>query len=152
MTATLHDTMMQRALALAAEAGERGDVPVGAVVYDAEGKIWGEGANRVVADTDPTAHAEILALRAAAKAKGAANLEGLHLAVTLEPCAMCAQAMAWARIAEVRFGAWDPKSGGTVHGARVFQSPTCHHKPVVYDGWREEECRLVLQRFFSVRR
>ncbi len=143
---------MQRALALAAAAAERGEVPVGAVLRDAEGKVLAEAHNRVETDADPTAHAELLAIRAAATARGDARLPDAVLYVTLEPCAMCAAAIAFARLRRVVFGAYDPKGGGVEHGARVFDRPTCHHRPEVVGGVRETECAALLRGFFRERR
>lgn len=148
----LHEKMMRHALTLAEHAVQHDEVPVGAVVYDDAGTIWGEGYNRTLMDNDPTAHAEIIALRAACKKRQSPIVADLHLAVTLEPCAMCAQAISWARIKTLRFGAWDSKSGGTVNGARVFNSPACHHKPEVFDGMLEEPCREIMQKFFEGKR
>ena len=148
----LHATMMRRALELARTAEATGEVPVGAVVYDAAGTIWGEGYNLVLTDRDPTAHAEIVAMRAAAKARDCARLDGLLLAVTLEPCAMCAQAIAWARVGTVHYGADDPKSGGLKHGAKVFDQPTCHHRPQLHAGLFAPEAGQLLTDFFRARR
>ena len=142
---------MARALALAEAAGAAGEVPVGAVVV-ADGRVLAESGNRVEIDSDPTAHAELLAIRAAAKAKGAPRLEGCDLYVTLEPCAMCAQAIAFARIRRLYFGAYDPKGGGVEHGARIFAQPTCHHRPEVYGGIEEQRAGEMLKTFFQTRR
>lgn len=148
----LHEKMMRHALELAHKAASLDEVPVGAVVYDDNGTIWGEGHNRTIMDSDPTAHAELVALRAACAKRQSPIVADLHLAVTLEPCAMCAQALSWARIKTLRFGAWDVKSGGTINGARVFNSDTCHHKPEVFDGMLEEPCRAIMQKFFEGKR
>lgn len=129
-----------------------GEVPVGAVIADAEGHILAQAHNRVITDTDPTAHAEMLAIRAAAGALGSERLTDCALYVTLEPCAMCAQAIALARIERLYFGAADEKGGGVLHGARVFDQPTCHHRPEIYDNIGAERSRDLLQRFFRERR
>lgn len=144
--------MMHRAIEAAREAGRRSEVPVGAVVYTAEGTLLATAGNRVIEKQDPTAHAEIEAIRAACRVKQDIYLQDCILAVTLEPCAMCAQAIAHARLKELRFGAYDTKSGGTLNGARVFNSPTCHHKPTIIDGIEEETCKSLLQQFFKERR
>ncbi len=142
---------MARALELARQAGAAGEVPVGAVVVK-DGAIIGEGANAPRGTHDPTAHAEIVALRAAAKTLGNARLEGCELWVTLEPCAMCAGAISHARIARLYYGASDPKSGGVEHGARVFSRATCHHRPAVSDGIAAGEAGAMLRQFFAERR
>lgn len=151
-TTLLHKTMMQKALELAHKAAHMDEVPVGAVVYDAEGALWGEGHNLTLTNNDPSAHAEIIALRQAGKKAGSPNLSGLYLATTLEPCAMCAQAISWARIKEVRYGAIDEKSGGVFHGAKVFSHKTCHHKPLVEQGACADESKTLLQNFFKDKR
>jgi tRNA(adenine34) deaminase len=142
---------MSRALALAAAAAAAGEVPVGAVVVR-DGVIIGEGANAPRATHDPTAHAEIVALRAAAVALGNDRLEGCDLWVTLEPCAMCAGAIAHARIARLYYGAEDPKGGAVAHGPRLFDQPTIHHRPDVYGGVGEGEAAALLRAFFAARR
>ena len=142
---------MRRALALAEGAAAEGEVPVGAVVVR-EGEILGEGANAPRRLSDPTAHAEMLAIRAAADRIGADRLQDCELWVTLEPCAMCAGAIALARIARIYYGAPDPKGGGVEHGARVFAQPTCHHKPEVYAGIGEAEAGTLLRAFFQAKR
>ena len=143
---------MEQALALAAETGEAGEVPVAAIVTDAEGKVVAEAGNRVERDNDPSAHAEILALRQAAAEAGSPRLAGCDLWVTLEPCAMCAAAIGHARIRRLYYGADDPKSGGVEHGARVFSHATCHHKPEVYSGIGADESGRLLKEFFASRR
>jgi len=144
---------MTLALAEARAAAARGEVPVGAVVTDARtGAVLARAGNRVEELCDPTAHAEILAIRAAAAALGEARLTGYDLTVTLEPCAMCAQAIALARIAKLSFGAYDPKGGGVEHGARVFEQPTCNHRPEIVGGLEEREAAALLRDFFKVRR
>lgn len=144
---------MRAALAEARAAGARGEVPVGAVVTDAaSGTVLARAGNRVEELHDPTAHAEILAIRAAAAALGSARLTECDLTVTLEPCAMCAQAIAFARLRRVTFGAYDPKGGGVEHGARVFEQPTCNHRPEVIGGVEEVEASALLKTFFAERR
>lgn len=144
---------MALALAEAEAASGRGEVPVGAVVVDgATGAVIARAGNRVEELRDPTAHAELLALRAAAQARGQKWLEGCDLYVTLEPCPMCAAAISLARIRRLYFGAYDPKSGGVDHGARVFDHPTCHHRPDVYGGIQESAAGELLKAFFRDRR
>jgi tRNA(adenine34) deaminase len=142
---------MRRALDLAREAAAEGEVPVGAVVTKG-GEVIAEARNAMRGNLDPTAHAEIVAIRTAALALGRPRLDGCTIWVTLEPCAMCAGAMALARVEAVRFGAEDPKGGGVVHGARVFSQPTCHHRPDVLGGIGEGESAKLLQSFFEERR
>ena len=145
---------MQRALALAEAAAARvpADAPVGAVLLDPAGRALAEAHNEVEAGADPTAHAEVLALRRAAQGLGRPRLDGCTLVVTLEPCAMCAQAAAHARIARLVFGAWDPKGGGVDHGARIFDRETCTHRPEVVGGLMEAEAAALLTAFFQARR
>jgi tRNA(adenine34) deaminase len=143
---------MELALGEAERAGERGEVPVGAVVADAAGTVLASAGNRVEELRDPTAHAEMLAIRVAAERQGAPRLTECDLYVTLEPCAMCATAASFARVRRVYFGASDPKGGGVEHGARVFTQPTCHHRPEVYGGIDAERAGLLLKRFFQIRR
>lgn len=142
---------MEMALDEARAAALLGEVPVGAVIVK-DGRILARTGNRVEAQADPTAHAEILALRAAAQALGSPRLEGADLYVTLEPCPMCAAAMAHARIRRLYFAAYDPKGGGVDHGAKVFDHATCHHRPEVYGGLRETEAAALLKDFFQARR
>ncbi|MBN9505163.1 MAG: nucleoside deaminase [Altererythrobacter sp.] len=142
---------MARALELAREAARAGEVPVGAVVVK-HGLIVGEGHNAPRALADPTAHAEVLALRRAAAALGSERLDGCELWVTLEPCAMCAGAIAHARIARLYYGAPDPKGGAVEHGARVFEQAQCLHRPEVYSGIGEEPAAALLRDFFAARR
>jgi tRNA(Arg) A34 adenosine deaminase TadA len=142
---------MRRALDLAAEAAEAGEVPVGAVVTLGE-DIIAEARNAMRGSADPTAHAEMVAIRAAAERLGTSRLDQCTLWVTLEPCAMCAAAMAVARIAGLRFGAEDPKGGGVINGARIFAQPTCHHRPDVLGGIGEAEAAALLREFFAARR
>ncbi|MBI1398799.1 MAG: nucleoside deaminase [Hyphomonas sp.] len=145
---------MSRALELARAAATAGEVPVGAVIIDpATGEIVGEGANAPVTAHDPTAHAEIIALRSAAAKLGNYRLTGLHLYVTLEPCAMCAGAISFARISKVIFGASDPKGGGVLHGPKFFSQPTCHWRPAVeQDESNAVEAGDILRDFFRERR
>lgn len=142
---------MQRALALAQEAADAGEVPIGAVVVR-DGTILGEGRNAPRAAHDPTAHAEVAAIRAAAAALGDERLTGCELWVTLEPCAMCAGAMVHARIARLYYAAPDPKGGAVEHGARVFDHPQSLHRPEVYSGMGEAEAAGLLRAFFRERR
>jgi len=143
---------MKQALAEASAAGERGEVPVGAVIVGPDGQVIAAAGNRTREYRDPTAHAEILAIRAACAAVGSERLGGHDLYVTLEPCAMCAAAIAAARIARVYYGAADPKSGGVAHGARVFSHSQAHHAPEVYDGISGAEAAALLKEFFAARR
>ena len=142
---------MRRALDLAAEAAEAGEVPVGAVVTLGDA-IVAETRNAMRSGNDPTAHAEMEAIRAAAAKLGASRLDDCTLWVTLEPCAMCAAAIAVARLKRLRFGAEDPKGGGVVHGPRIFAQPTCHHRPDILGGIGEDEAGELLRRFFVERR
>ena len=152
MTGTIDP--MTRALELAAHAADQGEVPVGAVIVDPEtGQIVGEGHNRPIKDHDPTAHAEIMAIRAAAQALGNYRLPGLHLYVTLEPCAMCAGAISFARLAKVVFAASDPKGGAVLHGPQFFDQPTCLWRPEIeQDAAHSEIAGDMLRRFFRARR
>lgn len=144
---------MARALELAAAAGEAGEAPIGCVIVDETGAVIAEGANAPISSHDPTAHAEIVALRKAAAALENYRLKpNLTLYVTLEPCAMCAGAISHARIARLVYGASDPKGGGVEHGARVFEHPTCHWKPAVASGIGAEESAKLLRDFFRARR
>ena len=142
---------MDTALAEARAAAARQEVPVGAAVVR-DGKVIAAAGNRTRELSDPTAHAEVLALRAACAAAGSERLPGHDLYVTLEPCPMCAAAISFARIARLYYGAEDPKSGGVAHGARVFSHPQCHHAPEVYDGIGSQEAGRLLRDFFSGRR
>ena len=142
---------MARALGLARAAAEAGEVPVGAVVVR-DGEVVGEGANRTLTDTDPTAHAEVVALREAARRVGNHRLVGATLYVTLEPCAMCAGAISHARLARVVYGASDPKGGAVESGVRLFEAPTCHHRPQVASGPGAEASAELLRGFFRARR
>lgn len=142
---------MRAALDAARAAAETSEVPVGAVVMQGE-RVVAVAANAPRTLHDPTAHAEILAIRAAAKALGRDRLEDCDLWVTLEPCAMCAGAIAHARIARVYYGASDPKGGAVEHGPRFFSQPTCHHRPEIYSGIGEGEASALLREFFAERR
>jgi tRNA(adenine34) deaminase len=143
---------MQLALAEAQAAGARGDVPVGAVLVDDEGRVLAAAGNRVEISHDPTAHAEMLVLRAGAARLGAARLAECDLYVTLEPCAMCAAAVALARLRRLYFGAYDPKGGAVEHGPRLFDQPTTHHRPEIYGGIGEQRAGELLRAFFQARR
>ena len=146
-------TPMEQALAAAERAGAEGEVPVGAVLVDgATGAVLAVAGNRVEALADPTAHAELLVLRAAAAARGTPRLEGCDLYVTLEPCAMCAAAISFARLRRLYYAAADPKGGAVEHGPRFFAQPTCHHRPEIYGGIDETRAAALLKRFFAARR
>ena len=143
---------MEIALAEARLAATRGEVPVGAVVVGPDGGVLARAGNAVEAAHDAAAHAELLALRAAAGRRGEARLPDCDLFVTLEPCPMCAQAISFFRIRRLVFGAYDPKGGGVEHGAQVFDAPSCHHRPEVVGGVRESEAAALLRGFFAERR
>lgn len=143
---------MELALEEARAAAAAGEVPVGAVLVDEQGQVLARAHNLVERLHDPTAHAELLAIRDAAQRLGTKRLQGATLYVTLEPCAMCAQAIAFARLRRVVFGAYDPKGGGVDHGARIFEQPTTHHRPEVVGGVRESDCAALLTDFFRQRR
>jgi tRNA(adenine34) deaminase len=145
-------TPMQRALAEAEAAAARGEVPVGAVLLDAGGRVLAVSGNRTEELKDPTAHAELLVLRAGAAKLGAPRLVDCDLYVTLEPCPMCAQAISFARIRRLYYGAADPKGGGVEHGPRIFTSSSCHHVPEIYGGIGERQASDLLRRFFRQRR
>ena len=142
---------MEHALEQARAAARRGEVPVGAVLVR-DGRVIAAAGNRVEELADPTAHAEILVLRAAAAQAGSPRLGNCDLYVTLEPCPMCAAAISFARLKRVYFGAYDPKGGGVEHGPRIFDHATCHHRPEVVGGIRESECATLLRAFFQERR
>jgi tRNA(adenine34) deaminase len=144
-------SFMSIALEEARAAGARGEVPVGCVI-EADGQVIARAGNRTIADKDPTAHAEILAIRAAAAALGSERLAGCDLYVTLEPCAMCAAAMSFARLRRVYYGAPDEKGGAVENGARFFTQPTCHHRPEAYGGLSESESATLLKEFFRAKR
>ncbi|MEM6681125.1 MAG: nucleoside deaminase [Pseudomonadota bacterium] len=142
---------MDAAFECAQAAARAGDVPIGAVIVR-DGKVIARAGNRVVQDTDASAHAEIVAIRAAGKVLGSERLLGCDLYVTLEPCPMCAQAISYARIRRLYFAAYDPKGGGVEHGPAIFDQPTCHHRPEVYGGLREAEAAQRLTDFFKAKR
>ena len=142
---------MRRALDLAADAAAAGEVPVGAVITK-DGRIIAEAGNAMRGSNDPTAHAEMVAIRAAATALGQPRLDGCVMWVTLEPCAMCAAAIGLARLAGLNYAAGDPKGGGVEHGARIFTQPTCHHRPEIMSGIGEAEATAQLKAFFAARR
>jgi tRNA(adenine34) deaminase len=144
-------SFMDLALAEARAAGERGEVPVGCIIVR-DGEVLARTGNRTLADRDPTAHAEILAIRRAATLLGSERLDACDLYVTLEPCAMCAGALAFARIRRLYYGAADPKGGAVDNGVKFFASPTCHHRPEVYGGMAEAEASALLKEFFKERR
>ncbi len=143
---------MDIALQEARAAAARGEIPVGAVVLGPDGSVLAREGNAVEAQADASAHAELLALRAAASIRGEPRLPDCDLVVTLEPCPMCAQAISLFRIRRLVFGAYDPKGGGVEHGARVFDAPSCHHRPDIVGGVRESESAALLRRFFQARR
>ncbi|NEX47107.1 nucleoside deaminase [Pseudotabrizicola algicola] len=145
-------SFMEIALEEARAAGARGEVPVGAVVVAPGGRIVARAGNRTRELSDPTAHAEVLAIREACRLAGSERLGGHDLYVTLEPCPMCAAAIAAARVGRLYYGAADPKSGGVAVGARVFAHPQCHHVPEVYDGIGAGEAEALLKAFFAARR
>ena len=143
---------MERALREARAAAERGEVPIGAVIVGPDGAVLAAAGNRTEEDRDPTAHAEMLAIRAAAAKVGQPRLVDCDLYVTLEPCPMCAQAISFARIRRLYWGASDAKGGGVEHGPRIFGQPTGHHKPELYPGLSEGEAGELLRAFFRERR
>ena len=142
---------MELALEEARAAGARGEVPVGCVVVR-DGEVVARAGNRTLADHDPTGHAELIAIRAAAAALGTERLVDCDLFVTLEPCAMCAAAMSFARVRRLYFGAGDPKGGAVENGVRFFAAATCHHRPEVYGGINESDAAALLREFFAARR
>ena len=143
---------MPMALAEAEAAAARGEVPVGAVIVGPDGAVVAKAGNRTLELQDPTAHAEILALRAACAVVGSERLIDHDLYVTLEPCPMCAAAISFARIRRLYYGASDPKSGGVEQGARIFAQATCHHRPEIYSGISEAPAAELLKRFFAAKR
>ncbi len=143
---------MQIALLEAKQAAARGEVPIGAVVVDASGKIIAQAGNRTEEMNDPSAHAEFLALRDAAQKTGAPRLVDCDLYVTLEPCTMCAAAISQFRVRRLYYGAYDPKGGAVDHGVKFFASPTCHHAPEIYGGIMESETGAILRDFFESKR
>jgi tRNA(adenine34) deaminase len=144
-------SFMAMALEEARAAGSRGEVPVGCIIVR-DGAVVARAGNRTLADRDPTAHAEIIAIRAAAASLGSERLDACDLYVTLEPCAMCAGAVAFARIRRLYYGAADPKGGAVDNGVKFFASPSCHHRPEVYGGLAEAEAGALLKEFFRERR
>lgn len=147
-----HFPFMDHALEEAKKAGARGEVPIGAVVVGPDGLMLAADGNRIREFRDPTAHAEMLVIRKAAAVLGNERLDDCDLYVTLEPCAMCAQAISLARLRRLYFGAADPKGGGIQYGAKVFSHPTCHHRPEVYDGIKAGASEQLLKEFFAERR
>ncbi len=145
-------SFMNQALAQAEAAAARDEVPVGAVIVDDHGRVIAAAGNRTEELNDPTAHAEMLAIREAAAARGEPRLPDCDLYVTLEPCPMCAQAISFARLRRVYFGAYDPKGGGVDHGPRLYQSSSCHHAPEVVSGLEEEKAAQLLKSFFEAQR
>ncbi len=143
---------MQMALAEARAAADAGEVPVGAVLVDAAGHVLSRAGNRVEAAYDPTGHAEMRVIRAACAERQSPRLPDCDLYVTLEPCAMCATAISFARLRRVYFGAYDPKGGSVEHGGKFFNQPTCHHAPEVVGGVEEQESSAILRAFFAARR
>jgi len=144
---------MEAALLEAERAAAAGEVPVGAVLVDAAtGAVLAAAGNRLEAQNDPTAHAEMLVIRAGAVLRRVPRLDDCDLYVTLEPCAMCAAAIAFSRIRRLYFGAYDPKGGAVEHGPRFFEQPTCHHRPEIYGGIEEQRAAALLKRFFAARR
>jgi tRNA(Arg) A34 adenosine deaminase TadA len=143
---------MRRALSEAEAAGQRGEVPIGAVVVGPDGALISAAGNRTRELNDPTAHAEILVIRAACAARGTERLIGCDHNLTLEPCPMCAAAISFARLRRLYYGAADPKGGGVEHGARVFSQPTCHHAPELYPGLAEAQAGALLRTFFQAKR
>jgi tRNA(adenine34) deaminase len=152
MTPRPSEGHMLTALAEAEAAGVRGEVPVGAVLVGPDGVVLAQAGNRTRELADPTAHAEMLAIRAACAALKSERLAGADLYVTLEPCPMCATAISFARIRRLYFGATDPKGGGVEHGPRIFSQPSCHHAPQVYGGIEEMRAAALLRAFFAGRR
>ena len=152
MTPRPHQSHMLAALAEAEAAAARGEVPVGAVVVAGNGRVLARAGNRTRELADPTAHAEMLAIRQACAVRGSERLDGADIYVTLEPCAMCAAAISLARLRRLYWGASDPKGGGVEHGARVFSQRTCHHAPELYGGIEETRAIGLLREFFAGRR
>jgi tRNA(adenine34) deaminase len=152
MTSRALPSHMLTALAEAEAAAVRGEVPVGAVIVAADGAVLAKAGNRTRELSDPTAHAELLAIRQACQALGSERLGDADIYVTLEPCPMCAAAISFARLRRLYFGAGDPKGGGVEHGARIFSQPTCHHAPEVYGGIEEVRAGALLREFFESRR
>lgn len=149
---TQFTSYMHIALSEAEAAGARGEVPVGAVVVDPKGIVIAQAGNETRALNDPSAHAEVLAIRRACVHLGSERLIGCSLWVTLEPCPMCAAVIGFARIARLHFGASDPKSGGVDHGPRIYTSSSAHHTPEIYRGASEDQCAVLLRNFFEKKR
>jgi tRNA(adenine34) deaminase len=145
-------SFMEMALEEAREAANRGEVPVGAVLTGTDGSLLARDGNRTLELRDPTAHAEMLVIRAASEVLQSERLIGCHLYVTLEPCTMCAAAISFARIERLYFGAYDEKAGAVENGVRFFTSPACHHAPEVYGGIAEMQASAMLKEFFAARR
>ena len=152
MVALNNESPMDLALAEAAAAGARGEVPVGAVLVDAKGAVLARAGNRTRELADPSAHAEMLVIREVCAARGEPRLPDCALYVTLEPCPMCATAISFARLARLYYGAGDEKGGGVEHGPRIFHQPTCHHRPELYPGIGEAPATKLLRDFFQDRR
>ncbi len=152
MAMTQYGHMMQAALSEARAAGARGEIPVGAVIVGSDGAILARAGNRTESDCDPSAHAEILVLRAAAALRRSPRLPDCDLYVTLEPCPMCAQAISIARVRRLVFAAYDAKGGGVDHGARIFDAASCHHRPEIIGGIREIEAATMMRDFFKQKR
>jgi len=152
MTSEVRNGHMDLALAEAHAAAARGEVPVGAVIVSPDGRIVARAGNRTRELSDPSAHAEMLAIREACRALASERLPGHDLYVTLEPCPMCASVISFARIRRLYWGAADPKGGGVEHGPRVFHQPTCHHAPDLYPGLGEQQASTLLKSFFAERR
>jgi len=152
MTLVAGNGHMARALVLAEEAARLGEVPVGAVIVGRDGTVLGEAGNRTRTDGDPSAHAEVLAIRAACGLRGSERIGDCDLYVTLEPCTMCAGVISFARIRRLYYGARDPKGGAVEHGVRFFSQPTCHHAPEIYPGIDEIRSGELLRAFFAARR
>ncbi len=153
MSNSSENRYMTEALGEAKAAGQRGEIPVGAVIVDSgTGEIIARAGNATEADQDPTAHAELLAIRTACAQKNTPRLTDCDLYVTLEPCPMCATAISFARLRRVYFGAYDPKGGGVDHGPKIFDQPTCHHKPEAYGGIGEQAAASLLKDFFKDKR
>ena len=149
---SLMSKIMQQLIEMSHKAANKGEVPIAACIVDRDGNLIAMAHNRVEKRKDPTAHAEMVAIRLACKARGEKYLMDCDLYVTLEPCAMCAQAISLAKLRRVYFGAYDAKGGGVEHGARVFSHPTCHHAPEVIGGMMEAECAEPIKNFFADRR
>jgi len=149
----MQETYMQKAIKIAKESLNNDEVPIGAIIIDScSGKIISSSSNRMQSTSDPTTHAEMNAIKKACEIKKNSRLNDCDLYVTLEPCPMCAQAISFARIRRLYFGAYDPKGGGVEHGAKIFDASSCFHKPEIYGGINENECSKLLTDFFSRKR